>query len=437
MIKRIFIWILGVPAVLLVLWLTVGNLYASHRLKQARREWEANFGSYEALQQRYPESPANETALKLEVLAARLGIGLPPERFKQRVRPDAGAKAEWDRISEDDRGAHWKILARPDDGVEALPPPVAAFLEKHAQDLEDVESLLLQGPEPRWEMDPAAHGDGSLLGSARDALLQPPHPDMIGLVFLHRLLIQRGMMALQRGDIPDAAASLRASLSLGSAIVDRPELLAQMISLHAGRMWLALARKLPPSIPLPGDFMERDWRGAFREGFAAEQGFMRWRLEPALRSGGLSGFFGRPWSVFMTADLVRVWTHRILLFDRGDVCTFDRERLRDDPEARPAFYDFIGRIAMPNLDSLYARCFRILLEQELTRLVRAAKDGPGARPAERKTVPCAACASSRWVLAPQTGGGVVIALEPAPRWLDPEDRGYIPLRYTVPPPAPR
>ncbi len=69
-------WAGGVLASLLILWVVVGNAWAGKRERDARDRWEKDFGTLDELLKKYPKTERNDSALKVETMAPRLGLSL-------------------------------------------------------------------------------------------------------------------------------------------------------------------------------------------------------------------------------------------------------------------------------------------------------------------------------------------------------------------------
>ena len=184
----------------------------------AENAWKTRLGG-RSFVEAYPARPANETALRLEETALRIGIDLAPAAAKTRRHVDAETKKRFAAIDtalkdfgraaqgEDDRG-----LPEPD-------PVLAAFLASNRDAAADATRLLLDSPEQHWERDLSQ-------GFATDL------PNGLGALQLQRVLLAEGAIAERGGDLRSSARFQEAANRLATATLAEPYLIFQLIG-HA------------------------------------------------------------------------------------------------------------------------------------------------------------------------------------------------------------
>lgn len=154
-----------VPSVigLLAIWMIGGNFLAS----QQEKEIEQDFDEFV---KRFPNTKANDSALKLRALMAKLGIhGDGTSEFAI----DAYTMSHPDfAVSESDLQAFEAIreeleeyldaqLSKPNDNIAPIPNNLSQYLKENAENIKDIRQHILNHEVPQWErnINPIKHGD--------------------------------------------------------------------------------------------------------------------------------------------------------------------------------------------------------------------------------------------------------------------------------------
>ena len=191
--------------------------------------WKARTGvDLAALPRLHPPRPDSEEARALDALLQPLDLRLCG-RLPERRPPDDGPSPDDDApvdLRETLRGA---IRATTTEAPK-FSPAVVSLIEEHAGTLDAVAGYVETHGDIRWreDFDPRP-GSSTLYISDHLAI--------------HRLLIGRGFLALERKDPATAARMLATSQKLNRVLQERRELDAQFIATGIERLQLALMRR--------------------------------------------------------------------------------------------------------------------------------------------------------------------------------------------------
>jgi hypothetical protein len=199
--------------------------WAKHRGLRASGEmhsaWVSGPGAIDGrFLEAYPPRSTNEDALRLEDVAAPLGIDLAPrepgEGLPEEVaRPVGFPMAEM-------RGYIASVAESPDDAVPSPPAAVQEFLDTHRGDLEEAIRSVLAS-RPGWDLEPAR-------------LPYPPTPNLSGHLQLEYALLVLALEREAEGNGSGPEAALEASWGLNQHLGARPEIgsaLTYLRVLHA------------------------------------------------------------------------------------------------------------------------------------------------------------------------------------------------------------
>lgn len=296
----------------------------------------------------------NAAALRLEELAAELGVNVVPKG----ARGPRPTKERRERIEALRKGALGdftsEIEARPDDEDLPAPAEVRAFLSEHEEDLSKLaEFLRVEGPGIVWDFD-------------RDRLLKGPEPNLAGLLLTVRLLEVAALEADREGSPSEAAMYFEASLGLNDALARRPELLSFLIFLAVEKMHHVQVRRFRS--------VDETWIERLRRRQLLPALVEALRLEAVGMQGAASDmadlpFWTWPYVRLQIADTVRrkdrlAFAHERLTW--RDVRKESLDALWKDPSPR---WNIIGRIAWGGLEALSYRVLRRDLDRELTTLI--------------------------------------------------------------------
>ena len=421
---KVLLWIVVVVALLVGLWLGGGNLVGDSMLRGAEKRWAEAFGSMDQILKEQPDADANEPALKVETLAAALGIeisprGLPKDRLQVLDREQKGVAATHVQI-----GIYIKDEnARPGPIVEAPPAAVTAYLETHVQPLAELRTYLLTAETPRWD---------SSLSRRYSAGL----PNLLGHLKIHKLLLTDALTKIRAGDSAGALEDLEASWRLNLSLASRHELMSQLIYIAAYRYQAAALRKLPSA---PEVWQERLEAGSYRAGMhkaVAFEGLAGAGSASAVMDSGESAL--PKWMRIFTVPFIKCVIARDLDFIRPKVPEVEgkKECVEGPAASQPNESDSI--ISLNSLENAWMRVRRLALDQELTRKIlqlKAERARTGSWPAQLpSSIEESICPDRKWVYQVSSDGAMSLSFNAD---LKRDDMLRIPLRYEEAAPAPK
>jgi hypothetical protein len=226
-------WLLAIGgaiavALLITLAFSGFNKRAEQKGVDALATWKARSGvdltALPRLRPPHPDSPdARGLDTILRPMQLHLGGLAPLSRVPESGRRDS---QELDELRDYLRAAIRAETTEP----RALTPSLVVLIERHARTLDAVADYVAAHPNIRWRED---------LGPRRrsSGLYTADH------ITLHRLLIGRAFLALERGDVELAGRMLATSQRLNRPIIERWELDSQFIAVGVERLQLALMRR--------------------------------------------------------------------------------------------------------------------------------------------------------------------------------------------------
>lgn len=210
-----------VVAIAINLAFTSANRTAVRRGADAAAVWKARTGvDLAALPKRQPRTDSDD-ARALDLLLEPLELRLGGDRTER--------QRNYDRDVEHDRELRDFVRAAIRSGTTTaptLPPSLAAHLDRIAATLDAAADYVIAGRDIQWRED-----------AARNPLNVFDH------VTLHRLLLARGFLALERNESATAARMLQTSQRLKGALEARQEQSSQFVAVSAERVQLALLRR--------------------------------------------------------------------------------------------------------------------------------------------------------------------------------------------------
>jgi hypothetical protein len=403
---------------------------ASYKSAKVERRWAATLGSWDEILERHPSTEADGNALELERLSARLGIDTATRTYEGRARPSAEQTAEIRVVRRAMDTYRQRLLERTRREPEPPPAQVAAFLDAHEDDLAAIRRLLSEGHVPTWEMHLESFGAA-------------PIPNLLGHIYLQKLLITDALAKTADGDRQRALRDLEASWTLMQSLWESPILISQLITLVDARMLLGALRQVEDVPQRWHDGLAgHDFRRSFTNALKYEA--LYWtKLDGTAEYTSLTGIANKlinsvagPYVKYCLADVSNDLRERLENLDAvRAICDYDlsaRQASLDVPIPR---WNFIGGIVVPSLGGALDRLARLELDLELTlKLI----DLDRARRANRGTWPRAlpggdvstACPKDRWVYNVSPDREMTLAFNRELSW--PDLKGpRLPTRFTV------
>jgi hypothetical protein len=420
-------------------WVGLAGL-AALATRRAESAWAMVWLSLDDFEARFPRAETNANARRLEELAACVGIDFArhsegePKRQPARCAadvPDPTGKhaAVRSALAEDQR----EQLVRVEDRLDPPALEVAAWLEAQRANLAALRDHL-RVSEPHWRCDLS-------LG------YRAPVPNVLPVVYVHRVLLAAAAEAQRKGRPDDAAAFFDASLALDAAFADRPELISQLISAAAARLQAGLLRRLDP--PPPGRAAVLAAHDRWRSYMTALEGVGRVHLRGDAGEasapererriwGRFVEAFGAPWVRLSLAELSRRLAEAVGALAPRDACSeFPSVVTADAAELFPR-WNVLARVAWLDLGDTSSRIARVRLDVEMSGHVAALREArrrDGRWPEVPGGIPSALCPGERWLLRALPDGRLEVSFSrdlPVGQKPLPE----LPLSCSLAPPAP-
>ncbi len=390
--------------------------------------WARYPASLREILDRFPPTDANQTALEIEGLSAALGIDIAPRALSDRRHPTA-ADAELFKVLKEVIGNYLTQQLTRTDGGTSLPPDVVLhFLSDHEPLLDTLRDGLVRGDPPRWERH-------------IEKLEAAPIPNLLGHIWLQKLLVTDALSKAAAGDDHYALAVLDASWALSTALRDEPIVITQLIAVAVNRMQAGTLRHLGS---VPDSWLDRLREHSYRESVMAAlqlEGWMWTELQTPPGFDEHTGFLervaltaGRPYfrsCMNSTADLWR--RHLAKVADAESLCEADLAGLDASLVASIPWWNRFGKNLVGNLSGALVRVARLEIDLELTAKIlqlEAVRRRDGVWPRSLPGVhESSACPGSRWIYEPDTNGAMSIALSREIEWRN-QVGIILPTRYT-------
>jgi hypothetical protein len=175
------------------------------------KRWERAAGF--AVLETYPPRDANVAALRLESLAAELGIEMGAAN---RQHVDPARKRRWEQLAPRSK-EFLASLRTPTPALSAPPAELATFIDEAEPTLRQVEATL-RSELPRWDLHLERGFHNEL-------------PNLLGHMHLQRLLLVAAGQAARAGRRDEAIGRLEAADRLRSSLADDPTTVQQLIAL--------------------------------------------------------------------------------------------------------------------------------------------------------------------------------------------------------------
>lgn len=379
-------WAWIVAAIVIGTWLVMwmGSAIMEQTITRGdKHPWPLGLGSIDEVPQRYPAAPASVAAVKLSGLAEEAGIELTPREMRA-GRPPLRQR---DRS---ESGYVTRQIQRANLAIDAPPASLQETLTARAPQLQAMRALILSGELLAWAQDIEA-------GPAA------PLPPLAGHMYLTRILVASAFDRARRNE-PAAWDDLRAAWMLNRNLLERPEIISNLIGIAAARMVNAAARKMP--LPAPdwlGEMQRFDFRRAMLAAHQAEAWAIADRIhaETSMDSDPndpYSGPFAKvrdtvlaPYTRLCTIDEFERWRRMAIDLAARSECDLDRGEIeRRRRQAIPWWNVPARQMPITNLASTWRRVFRLRAEIEATERALDLRAGRPPRPES-------ACSDGKWI----------------------------------------
>jgi hypothetical protein len=353
--RRLFV---GFVLSLVVLYLLTWTAFAVMQLAMADRPWPAGLGKLDDVPKRYPDTTISPAAQQLVAIVEPLGFTIAPKQRHNFALRDP-------------------LRAYVDAPSAPMPPALAAYLAANATRIDAARDLLLSGRPIAWE---------TRLTAGEDA----PIPQLLGHMVLTRLFLAR---AYARHDAA-SWGELHAAWNLNRGLWQRPDLISVLIALATTRMINHAAAQMP--LPAPAwldELRAPDYRRLIAAAMQADAWTMRAIVEHETRRSLLFVLMA-PYERASMVDAIEAMRVRTGAAMQLSACDLARHPL---VTTKPpvASWNIIGRIATPDLGSVWARVARLRVELEATDRILALRAG-------RVPDTHSACTDGHWIVTPQS-----------------------------------
>jgi hypothetical protein len=397
----------------LALAVACGYWISSRQLAEAEKAWAREYEPMAALAARFPRQTDSEGAKALDALARPMGIvfiRLPSD--------------EWD--SEDPL---FKALqdvgsALSDAGVKPFSPAAPSLLARETKSVSAIAAQILRGGPILWDRDINRAPGG-------------PLPSLVAHRHMQSLLLARAHLEDLRGHQEAAAEALEASWVLNASMIERPELLCQLIASSVSGMQDGVLRSLrrPPSV-----WRDRTRGRPFSRNLTRSLRLEVWQYSNlandswgafdlgAIESGapppvGVGGWLFRhatiPFVRVNLADFSEEARRAIAIVDRQTRCDLDVEGFSLQVEKSTPRWRVITRSALPPLLKSWLPMREADLRRELTGRVleaRAERAATGHWPAGETS--SEVCEGLDWIYTVDRDGALVIRAAEDPFYAD-------------------
>ncbi|MBC7797440.1 MAG: hypothetical protein H7Z37_11245 [Pyrinomonadaceae bacterium] len=393
------------------------NRQTHNRQTALDNEWRQTTGTTTAeLLQKYPRQEKNESAVKLEELAARL----------LKVNGETNIK----NVFESDFNRFAKRQSVESGEAKELSENLKTFLAAHQNDFESLYDFIEQNPAPHWKL--------NLEQPNSESFAAPQPLDFVFHRNLHRLIALDALDKTRQNKDDAALRAFAASWKAAESLRQRPELTAQIDNFIIAETQLQTLRQMkrvPPEWEIR--ILEPDYRRTGLEMLQLEYSAVHSSAFVPMSEWGRAEN-NTIWQQFLVARVLPVFeinqrldfsaagVRTVAYLQQTDFCSFDRKFSGfDDTTSGNGFF---GHPIYINLIEKWQDYAELAFDSELTsQLLRAKRQATqlsGETAAEQSNL----CKDSRWTIAETRDGSTVIEFSRAAELLKNTE---IPLTYTI------
>jgi len=226
---RALIWALGILTILYCIAYCGMAIYATRYHNEALKMWSGMGRPLESVPALFPDARESANAKCLDELSPQLGVWLHWQTNKSKA--ETALEGETEKVIKQIGDYLNHVAEDPTDNIAQMPAELAKYLSNNSNALCELSNLLNNNRPIVWEQ-------------KISPITNAPFPHISGIINLHRLLFLACIEAWQSGNAIDSRQYLEASWRLNESLKCRPELLCQLIAIHASRMQLVLVRKM-------------------------------------------------------------------------------------------------------------------------------------------------------------------------------------------------
>ena len=315
-----------------------------------------------------------------------------------------------------------------------MPPPeaVARFLQDQAPAIAGVRKLLIENPPAVWKQ-------------INKGFANAPIPNLLQTINLEKILATDALASVSRGERDLALEDMEAGWRLCEALNKRPELISALVTIAMVRMPVGVLRFVED---VPAKWQDRLKGYVPRSGLSRAYQFEACFLFEMARTGTADWTFGskpnwiqrfitrlsRPYIRLCLADAARLELEMVKAAEASGPCPEGLEAEMSDILAHAPGWNFIARIALPNLSSSWGRAYRMQLDLEMTGKILLAEDARrnngGAWPASVLGLEESICPKGKWIYA-KTADGASLQYDRTPHFPDAQKGTVLPLHFDL------
>ena len=383
-----------------------------------------------AFLRQFPKTEDNQTAKQLgELAASQLGIAVTGRTEDSRPISESQQKA-YQEIREELANYLTVQGQNATSSFDKVPPRLRDYLEKNADKITAIRTLLLNNEVPSWGTDISWISEGNTSSYRL--------PSYLGSVNLQRLFAVDMLYKQEQGKTEEVQETLEASWKLGQSLKNNPFLIGQLGGIISTRTYLGIIWKLDglPSV-WQQRLLEHDHRQSMLQTLTGEslsfRAYYRWLMnQPAtaledskeeIGEDFVNLYLALGWSEwseslrknFSRWEMIATYQGKADMYKalaQENVCTWNFNNWRSTTE--PIYGPLLEQSRF--LSGAWERAGKLMVELELTQKILQIKE-MGANARNLPNVQSAICPNAQWTYEfDNRPGGSSIALTPLPRW---------------------
>ncbi len=426
---RIGAWVLGVFVAVVAILFGILTLLAGSEEKKVQAAWAAAGLPLEGFLSGLPDHGDSSAARALMASAAKLGLALDTAgATPSMATPEA--QESWKKVKPlvtELRG----LLESPELPPINVPEPLQAWLQEKAPVLEEIREGL-RAESPVWRSD---------ISKGYRAQIPP----VTGQLDLCRILLADALAALSRKNEALAAQDLDAIWRLSEGLAERPELIGPLAALAMRRMAVIALRHLeapPPEWEArlaafdPSRSILRAYQcEAVLMGTVAQEPRIGEIVSPSpgVLGGRFTTWLVRPYLRLCCASGQEILLRQIQYVRAAWPCLSPQElqQIKPPTDEVPS-WNFLARIALPNMSPGWDRAKIVQIASDMTRkvmLLKSAKRASGTWPASLPELEKPFCANDQYDYAAGAEGAMTLTFKGAMPALENAKEFAVPLAY--------
>ncbi|MGK7927497.1 MAG: hypothetical protein AB4290_20020 [Spirulina sp.] len=422
---KILRWSILGCAGLLIIWIVGGNWWASQSAKAIKE-------AIAERQERYPHQEANDSALQLHALTARLG--LLPLVSDRSSSTGAYLSTQAPFVPSEEEHQAWrdirseldiylsKQLLQPDETIAPPPESLQRYLQNKIGDLETIQNYILNHESPQWSRDMTLWLEGNP---------QARVPTFGGLFQLQKIFALLMLEQERLGNTEAVFKILEASWKLNDLFDEQYSLLPSVSEIIVRRYQMGSVRKLDR---LPSNwqkrFLERDLRQSMLETLETEYIYSVSLISnySSVSDETITAYYPYPLKTILYLDLISkpyftfsaidTWQSSLDTFSKAEQHNICFEENYDVSE--PARWNIPGLIYTPSLFGQFRKAQVSMLNVELTQKILKVKElalQQGKWPQSVPDLESEICPGATWIYQVTDDGQMSLSLSQTTEYL--------------------